>query len=149
MSSIFRRIAKTGDIEIRVTWWIVVQLENICLWAVRKLALVELAICEQRGERILGSPSLRSRTGYKYLPRLPFSDRFRVADYTTGISSFIPSAPWSSTPDRESSSHRFCPKTYEFRLPTFLTGIASFQDPYLISGWFMGSHRTREDVLHP
>jgi hypothetical protein len=26
------------------------------------------------------------------------------------------------------------PKTYEFRLPTFLTGIASFQDPYLISG---------------
>jgi len=36
------------------------------------------------------------------------------------------------------------PKTYEFRLPTFLTGIASFQDAYLISGWFMGSHRTRE-----
>src|SRR5437773_4472864 len=33
---------------------------------------------------------------------------------------------------------------YEFRLPTFLTGIASFQDPYLISGWFMGIHRTRE-----
>jgi hypothetical protein len=47
-----------------------------------------------------------------------------------------------------------CPKTYEFRLATFLTGIVSFQDPYLISGWFMGSHRTREgkgtpDVLHP
>jgi hypothetical protein len=37
-----------------------------------------------------------------------------------------------------------CLKTYEFRLPTFLTGIASFQDPYLISGWFMGSHRARE-----
>jgi hypothetical protein len=36
------------------------------------------------------------------------------------------------------------PKTYEFRLPTFLTGIASFQAPYLISGWFMGSHRARE-----
>ena len=27
-----------------------------------------------------------------------------------------------------------CPKVYEFRLPTFLTGVASFQDPYLISG---------------
>jgi hypothetical protein len=37
-----------------------------------------------------------------------------------------------------------CPKIYEFRLPTFLIGIASFQDPYLIGGWFMGSHRTRE-----
>jgi len=36
-----------------------------------------------------------------------------------------------------------CPKTYEFRLPTFLTGIASFQDRYLISGWFMGSHLTQ------
>jgi len=36
------------------------------------------------------------------------------------------------------------PKTYEFRLPTLLTGIASFQDPYLISVWFMGSHWTRE-----
>jgi glycosyltransferase involved in cell wall biosynthesis len=36
------------------------------------------------------------------------------------------------------------PKRYEFRLPTFLTGIASFQDAYLISGWFMGSHRIRE-----
>src|ERR1700675_2556986 len=33
---------------------------------------------------------------------------------------------------------------YEFRLPTFLSGIASFQDLYLISGWFMGSHWTRE-----
>jgi hypothetical protein len=31
-----------------------------------------------------------------------------------------------------------------FVLPTFLTRIASFQDPYLISGWFMGSHRARE-----
>jgi hypothetical protein len=39
-----------------------------------------------------------------------------------------------------SGPFRSCPKTYEFRLPTFLTGIASFQDPYLISGWFMGSH---------
>jgi hypothetical protein len=37
-----------------------------------------------------------------------------------------------------------CPKTYEFRLPTFLAGIASFQDPCLISGWFMGNHWTRE-----
>jgi len=37
-----------------------------------------------------------------------------------------------------------CPKTYEFRLPTFLSGIASFQDPYLINGWFMGNHWTRE-----
>jgi hypothetical protein len=36
------------------------------------------------------------------------------------------------------------PKTYEFRLPTFLTWIASFQDPYLISRWFMGSQRTRK-----
>jgi hypothetical protein len=26
------------------------------------------------------------------------------------------------------------PKTYELRVPTFLTGIASFQDGYLISG---------------
>jgi hypothetical protein len=36
------------------------------------------------------------------------------------------------------------PKMYEFRLPTLLTGIASFQDPYLISGWFMGSQWTRK-----
>jgi hypothetical protein len=36
------------------------------------------------------------------------------------------------------------PKTYEFRLPTFLTGIVSFQCPYLICEWFMGSHRARE-----
>jgi hypothetical protein len=33
-----------------------------------------------------------------------------------------------------------CPKTYEFRLSLFLTGIVSFQHRYLISGWFMGSH---------
>jgi hypothetical protein len=52
--------------------------------------------------------------------------------------------PNLSTPVRESSSHGFCPKTYEFRLPTFLTGIASFQDRYLISEWFKGSHRIRE-----
>jgi len=32
-----------------------------------------------------------------------------------------------------------CPKTYELRLPTFLIGIASFQDGYLISGGFLGS----------
>jgi hypothetical protein len=37
-----------------------------------------------------------------------------------------------------------CPKVYEFRLQTFLSGIASFKDPYLISGWFMGSHWIRE-----
>jgi hypothetical protein len=37
-----------------------------------------------------------------------------------------------------------CPKVYEFRLPTFLTGIVSFQCPYLICEWFMGSHRARE-----
>ena len=36
------------------------------------------------------------------------------------------------------------PKTYEFRFPTFPSGIASLQDPYLISGRFMGSHWTRE-----
>jgi hypothetical protein len=33
---------------------------------------------------------------------------------------------------------------YEFGLPTFPTGIASFQDLYLISEWFMGSHGTRD-----
>jgi hypothetical protein len=39
----------------------------ICLWAAisRKLASVESVICERRGERILGSPLLRSRTGFK------------------------------------------------------------------------------------
>jgi len=44
------------------------------------------------------------------------------------------------------------PKTYEFRLPKFLTGIASFQDPYLISGWLMaatGLGKGTPDVLHP
>jgi hypothetical protein len=41
------------------------------------------------------------------------------------------------------------PKMYEFRLPTFLTGIASFQDPYLISGWFMGSDSGRDRQTSP
>jgi hypothetical protein len=31
------------------------------------------------------------------------------------------------------------PKTYDLRVPTFVTGIASFQDGYLISGGFLGS----------
>jgi hypothetical protein len=38
---------------------------------------------------------------------------------------------------------------YEFRLPTFLTGIASFQNPYLISGWFMGSGSGRDRQTSP
>ena len=41
------------------------------------------------------------------------------------------------------------PKNVSISFADVLTGTASFQDPYLISGWFMGSHRTREDVLHP
>jgi hypothetical protein len=28
------------------------------------------------------------------------------------------------------------------RVPTFLTGIASFQDGYLIIGWFVGSRKS-------
>jgi hypothetical protein len=32
------------------------------------------------------------------------------------------------------------PKSYEFGAPTFLTRFVSFQDGYLVIGWFMGSH---------
>jgi hypothetical protein len=36
------------------------------------------------------------------------------------------------------------PKTYELGPIDSLTTIVSFPGIYLISGWFMGSHRTRE-----
>jgi hypothetical protein len=53
---------------------------------------------------------------------------------------------WKQESEKELHGGPFlaCPKTYEFRLRTFLTGIASFQDPYLISVWFIGNHWTRE-----
>jgi hypothetical protein len=37
-----------------------------------------------------------------------------------------------------------CPKMYEFRFADVSNRNCLISGPYLISGWFMGSHRTRE-----
>jgi len=39
-----------------------------------------------------------------------------------------------------SETSHACPKTYELRLQLFLARIAAFQDGYLTSGRFVGSH---------
>lgn len=40
-----------------------------------------------------------------------------------------------------------CPKPFEFRAPTFPTRFASFQDGYLIVGWFVGGLRNQISTL--